>query len=136
MNSKHKRDAGILLHITSLPSPYGIGGDLGGRNAYAVADWMEKADIRLWQLLPLNPTGFGNSPYAPRSTFAGNELLIDLESLMHEGYLSSEDLQSMPSFPDDRVHFQLVQERKLPPLLKKKLPSLFLKRKKIRKKHS
>nr|WP_321304127.1 4-alpha-glucanotransferase [uncultured Sphaerochaeta sp.] len=126
MNSKHKRDAGILLHITSLPSPYGIG-DLG-RNAYAVADWMEKADIRLWQLLPLNPTGFGNSPYAPRSTFAGNELLIDLESLMHEGYLSSEDLLSMPSFPDDRVHFQLVQERKLPVL--KKAAIAFLEKKK------
>ena len=100
MNSKHVRDAGILLHLTSLPSPYGIG-DLG-RNAYAIADWMEQADIRLWQLLPLHPTGFGNSPYAPRSTFAGNELLIDLEALMHEGFLSPEDLASLPSFSDDK----------------------------------
>jgi 4-alpha-glucanotransferase len=112
MNSKHVRDAGILLHLTSLPSPYGIG-DLG-RNAYAIADWMEQADIRLWQLLPLHPTGFGNSPYAPRSTFAGNELLIDLEALMHEGFLSPEDLASSPSFSDDRVLFQKVQEVKLP----------------------
>ncbi len=116
MNSKHKRDAGILLHITSLPSPYGIG-DLG-RYAYRVADWMEKADIRLWQLLPLNPTGFGNSPYAPRSTFAGNELLLDLEVLQYEGFLSAEDLTALPSFPEHKVDFTAVQQYKLP-LLKK-----------------
>lgn len=110
LNSKTVRNAGVLLHITSLPSKYGIG-DLG-QEAYRIADWMHKAKIRLWQLLPLGPTGFGNSPYAPRSTFAGNELLISPDRLHQQQLLSKQDLASLPSYSETRVDFQLVQEHK------------------------
>ncbi len=116
MNTKNVRDAGILLHITSLPSAYGIG-DLG-KDAYAVADWMAEAGVTLWQLLPLGPTGYGNSPYAPRSTFAGNELLVSLDELMHQGFLTTEDCLEHPVFPKDHVDYDMVQRYKLP-LLKK-----------------
>ncbi len=124
MNSKQVRNAGILLHITSLPSRYGIG-DLG-KHAYAAADWMAKADIRLWQMLPLNPTGFGNSPYAPRSTFAGNELLIDLEALQKQHLLDEQALRSFPTFSQDHVDFNAVQAFKMP--LLKKAATAFLKK--------
>jgi len=116
MNSTNVRNAGILLHITSLPSAYGIG-DLG-TDAYAMADWLAKANIRLWQVLPLGPTGFGNSPYAARSTFAGNELMIDPQQLLHQGLLKACDLENHPEFPAERVDFEAVQAWKLP-LLKK-----------------
>lgn len=116
MNSTNVRNAGILLHITSLPSAYGIG-DLG-RGAYAMADWLANAHINLWQVLPLGPTGFGNSPYAARSTFAGNELMIDLEQLVHQGLIKASDVEKHPNFPIERVDFDAVQKWKLP-LLKR-----------------
>lgn len=112
MNSKHVRTAGILLHITSLPSEYGIG-DLG-MHAYRAADWIHKAGMQLWQILPLGPTGFGNSPYAPRSTFAGNEMMISLDMLAEQGLLSSQVLEAHPNFPADHVDFDQVQRWKLP----------------------
>lgn len=112
MNSTNVRNAGILLHITSLPSAYGIG-DLGPE-AYAMADWLAKARINLWQLLPLGPTGYGNSPYAARSTFAGNELMIDLEQLLLQGFLKASDVADHPTFPAQRVDFDAVQRWKLP----------------------
>ena len=74
------RLSGILLHPTSLPSPYGIG-ELG-QEAYDFIDFLEKAGQRLWQILPLTPTGFGDSPYQSFSAFAGQPLLISLDHLI------------------------------------------------------
>ncbi|MBO8437016.1 MAG: 4-alpha-glucanotransferase [Spirochaetes bacterium] len=115
MEINGKRSAGILLHITSLPSEYGIG-DLGPE-AYAVADKLAKAGATLWQVLPLGPTGYGNSPYAQRSAFAGNELLLSPELLYRDGYLSKEDLLH-PDFPSSYVDFQAVEKWKMPRLKK------------------
>ncbi len=85
-----KRKSGILLHITSLPDSPGIG--TLGKSAYAFADWLKKAGQTLWQILPLGPTGYGDSPYASFSTFAGNPLLIDLDDLLERGWADSEDI--------------------------------------------
>lgn len=103
------------MHITSLPSEYGIG-DLGPE-AYAFVDLVAKSGATLWQMLPLGPTGYGNSPYAARSTFAGNELLISPDILLEEGYLNQEDLIH-PEFPEEKVDFQRVYEWKIPVLKK------------------
>jgi len=80
-----QRTSGVLLHITSLPGPYGSG-DLGA-NAYHFVDWLVSAGQRLWQMLPLSPVGPGNSPYTSPSTFAGNPLLVDLDDLVRNGWL-------------------------------------------------
>ena len=104
------------MHITSLPSPHGIG-DLG-EEAYEFADFLAKGKINHWQILPLGPTGFGNSPYAARSTFAGNELLIDLRQLVQDGYLSQEDCANPPLFSLNHVDFGIAGMWKLA-LLKK-----------------
>ncbi|MBO4405044.1 MAG: 4-alpha-glucanotransferase, partial [Treponema sp.] len=82
--SNQLRRAGVLLHITSLPSKEGIG--TLGSSAFAFCDWLKKAGLTLWQVLPLGPTGYGDSPYASFSTFAGNPLLIDLQSLHECGW--------------------------------------------------
>src|SRR6185436_8693881 len=76
------RAAGVLLHPTSLPGPGGIGdiGDIGDE-AIAFLDWMRGAGLRIWQVLPLNPPGYGNSPYGCLSSYAGNPLLISLPSI-------------------------------------------------------
>jgi 4-alpha-glucanotransferase len=84
------RSSGILLHPTSLPGTPGIG--TLGEYAYAFVDWLYSAGQTLWQVLPLGPTGYGDSPYASFSTFAGNPLLIDLETLRKQGYLSERDV--------------------------------------------
>ncbi|HID34314.1 MAG TPA: 4-alpha-glucanotransferase, partial [Anaerolineae bacterium] len=97
-----QRLSGILLHPTSFPGPYGIG-DLG-KQAYAFLDWLAQAKQRLWQVLPLGPTGFGDSPYQCFSAFAGNPLLIDPEDLRRRGYLSYRDL-AVPPFPLNRVDY-------------------------------
>ncbi len=83
---KRKRGAGILLPITSLPSRYGIG--TMGKEAYAFADFLKKAGQTYWQILPVGPTSYGDSPYQSFSTFAGNPYLIDLETLIEEGLLT------------------------------------------------
>ncbi len=100
------RTSGVLLHPTSLPGPYGIG-DLGSE-AYRFVDWLEKAGQRVWQGLPLGPTGYGDSPYQSFSTFAGNTLLISLESLAAEGLLHRSELASPPPFPVDLIDFGWV----------------------------
>src|SRR5215212_9560772 len=82
-----KRVSGILLHPTSLPGPYGIG-DFGPE-AYKFVDFLVTARQSLWQVLPLGPTGYGDSPYACYSAFAGNTLLISPEQLVKEGLLDS-----------------------------------------------
>ena len=91
-----KRYSGILLHPTSLPSPYGIG-DLG-RDAYEFVDFLEKAGQTLWQVLPLGPTGYGDSPYQSYSVFAGQILLISPEKLVEQGLIEKADLRTSPYF--------------------------------------
>ena len=98
-----QRAAGILLHPTSLPGSFGIG-DLGER-AYAFIDFLVAAGQALWQVLPLGPTGYGDSPYACFSAFAGNPLLVDLHRLAAEGDLETAELNHTPQFPDDQVDF-------------------------------
>jgi len=90
-----QRLSGILLHPTSLPSPYGIG-DLGA-GAYAFVDWLAQAGQRLWQVLPIGPTGYGDSPYASFSTFAGNPLLIGFDDLLHDGLINKQELDDHPA---------------------------------------
>ena len=89
-----QRKSGILLHPTSLPGKYGIG-DIG-KGAYQFVDWLSLAGQKLWQVLPLGPTGYGDSPYASFSTFAGNPLLVGLDLLVSEGYLTETDLNDSP----------------------------------------
>ncbi len=103
-----RRGSGVLLHISSLPSPYGIG-DLGP-GAYAFVDQLVKTGQSLWQVLPLNPIDpvHGNSPYSSISAFAGNKLLISPELLFEENLLGREDLDPLPPFPEDRCDFSLV----------------------------
>ncbi len=84
------RKSGILMHITSLPGPYGIGSM--GQEAYAFVDFLEKAGQSCWQILPLNPTGYGDSPYQALSSCAGNHYLIDLDALVREGLLEQEEI--------------------------------------------
>ena len=79
------RKSGILMHITSLPGPYGLG--TMGKDAYDFVDFLAAAGQSLWQILPLTPTGYGDSPYQSCSAFAGNEYLIDLPTLQQEGLL-------------------------------------------------
>jgi len=101
-----ERGAGVLLHPTSLPGPHGSG-DLGAV-AYRFVDWLARARQGFWQILPLGPTGFGNSPYATRSAFAGNPLLISLDRLHERGLLDAGDLEGAPAGSPDRVDFDRV----------------------------
>ena len=93
------RTSGILMHITSLPSPGGIG-DLG-KEAYAFADFLKAAGVKIWQVLPIGPTGYGESPYQSTSAFAGNPMMISLHTLRDEGVLSFEDSEiPVPADPE------------------------------------
>jgi 4-alpha-glucanotransferase len=100
---KFKRASGILLHPTSLPGPYGVG-DLGPA-AYVWLDWLAGADCKLWQVLPLGPTGYGDSPYQCFSAFAGNPYLVSPDILLEQGLLSRTDLSDMPAWNEQRVDF-------------------------------
>jgi 4-alpha-glucanotransferase len=104
------RSSGILLHPTSLPGPFGIG-DLG-QEAYAFANFLDAAGQGLWQVLPLGPTGYGNSPYACYSAFAGNTLLISPAQLVADGLLAGEELATIPEFSEERVDFEAVHKYK------------------------
>lgn len=106
------RASGILLHPTSLPGRYGIG-DLG-LEAHQFIDFLARSEQRLWQILPLGPTGYGNSPYMSFSTMAGNPLLISLEILRDNGFLSDDDLREVPNFPLDTIDFEKVIAWKMP----------------------
>jgi len=97
------RSSGMLLHPTSLPGAYGIG-DLGAE-AYKFIDILAEMGQTLWQVLPLGPTGYGDSPYASFSAFAGNPLLISPALLEKEGLLSFKDLESLPAFPESKVDY-------------------------------
>jgi 4-alpha-glucanotransferase len=100
------RASGVLVHITSLPSPYGIG-DVGPE-AFALVDRLQAADQSWWQALPLGPTGYGNSPYQCLSSFAGNELLISPDCLIDEGLLGASDCDQGCSFPKNAVDYDVV----------------------------
>lgn len=104
------RSSGILLHPTSLPGPFGIG-DLGPQ-AYAFADFLVASGQRLWQVLPLGPTGYGDSPYACYSAFAGNTLLISPEKLVDDKLLVEEDLKGLATGEGERVDFEAVHSSK------------------------
>jgi 4-alpha-glucanotransferase len=97
------RSAGVLMHITSLPGRFGCG-DIG-KSAYQFVDFCSAAGLRLWQVLPLTPTGYGNSPYYSYSAMAGNHLLISPDMLKERGYLSEADIANVPNFPDDHVDY-------------------------------
>lgn len=103
-----KRGSGILLHITSIPSPFGIG-DLGP-DAYTFADFLSDTCQSYWQILPLNQTNldYGNSPYSSFSAFAGNHLLISPERLVRNGFLAESDIQDVPEFSAAKVDYKRV----------------------------
>lgn len=102
----NKRGSGILLHISSLPSDWGVG-DLGPA-AYEFIDFLKSSGQRYWQILPLNPTGtaYGNAPYSSFSAFAGNALLLSLDVLIQVGLLTKADLQPHPPFHRHRVDYK------------------------------
>jgi 4-alpha-glucanotransferase len=106
-----ERASGLLLHITSLPSYGGIG-DLGPA-AYAFADFLAAAKQRLWQVLPLSPTGYGNSPYAALSAFAGNPLLVSLEKLSDWGWMDGARIAGLEG-RSGNVRFDVVGQQKVP----------------------
>ncbi len=97
------RKSGILMHISSLPGPYGVGSM--GAGAYAFVDFLVAAGQSYWQILPLSPTGYGDSPYQSFSTFAGNHYLIDLDTLVSEGLLRPEELTLIHWGNEGRVDY-------------------------------
>jgi 4-alpha-glucanotransferase len=108
---RFERAAGILLHPTSLPGPYGIG-DLGPA-AHQFVDWLAGSGCRLWQVLPLGPTGYGDSPYQCFSSIAGNPYLISPDFLLRENFLHPNDLKEQPDLPSERVDYSRVIPWKL-----------------------
>ena len=108
---KFERSSGILLHPTSLPGPYGIG-DIGPQ-AHRWVDFLAQTGCSLWQVLPLGPTGYGDSPYQCFSAFAGNPYLISPEALLDEDLLHPDDLVDAPAFPSERVDYGAVINWKL-----------------------
>src|ERR1700759_1686942 len=113
-----ERSSGLLLHITSLPSYGGIG-DFGPA-AYAFADFLAAAKQRLWQVLPLNPVGYGSSPYSSISPFSRHPLLISLELLVEWGWLTAAELAEYVAATGThpaRVNFEQVRAAKMPLLV-------------------
>lgn len=100
---KFTRSSGVILHPTSFPGPDGIG-DLGPE-AYQWVNYLHKCGFGLWQILPLGPTGYGDSPYQAFSAFAGNPYLVSAALLLDSDLLTSEDLADRPAFPTDQVDF-------------------------------
>ena len=106
------RESGILMHITSLPSPYGVG--TMGKAAYRFVDFLKKAGQHYWQILPVTPTGFGDSPYQSCSTYAGNHYLIDLDLLVEAGLLKKSEITKIKWFDSpSRVNFGLLYQHRL-----------------------
>ena len=97
------RQAGVCLHITSLPGPYGIGEI--GQHALQFVDTMKKMQLGVWQFLPTGPTAYGDSPYQPLSTFAGNELLIDIGELISSGLLTESEARDLSMLPSRFVDY-------------------------------
>lgn len=103
---KPQRRAGVSLHITSLPGRYGIGEI--GREARNFVDTLRKMELSVWQFLPLGPTAYGDSPYQPLSSFAGNEMLIDIDTLIAEGFLSEDEVEELTTMPDRYTDYGAV----------------------------
>ena len=101
-----RRCSGVLLHISSLPGGHGIG-DLGD-GAYEFVEFLANCGQRIWQVLPLNPTGYGDSPYQCFSAFAGNPFFLDLNALREQGLLSLGDFANAPAFSRDQVDYATV----------------------------
>ncbi|HEX3602009.1 MAG TPA: 4-alpha-glucanotransferase, partial [Lacipirellulaceae bacterium] len=116
------RSSGVLLHPTSLPGPFGIG-DFGPE-AYRFVDFLHAAGQKLWQVLPLNPTGYADSPFQSFSASAGNPMLISLDRLAEERILSKEDLRTLPIFPSESVDYGAAIRFKIP-LLQKAAANFF-----------
>lgn len=117
------RVSGILLHPTSLPGRFGVG-ELGPE-AYRFADFLAETQQGVWQVLPLGPTGYGDSPYQCFSAFAGNPLLVSVEKLVEAGDLQPVDaVLTFPAFSQDQVEFGRVIDYKIP-LLKKAAENFF-----------
>ena len=102
-NSAQKQQAGASLHITSLPGPYGIG-ELG-QSARSFVDKLKRMRLSVWQFLPTGPTAYGDSPYQSLSTFAGNEMLIDIDDLIGLGLLSSDEVSELTTLPQQHVDY-------------------------------
>jgi 4-alpha-glucanotransferase len=98
-----QRSSGLLLHPTCLPGRFGIG-ELGPQ-AYELIDFIADSGMTLWQVLPLGPTGFADSPYQCLSAFAGNTLLIPPAQLVADEFLAAEEVEPVPAFPTDQVAF-------------------------------
>jgi len=107
-----ERNSGIILHITSLPGQEGIG--TLGKEAFRFVDFLHETGQKLWQILPLGPVGYGNSPYQCYSAFAGNPMLIDLQLLVDDGLLTEKDFKNRPKFPAKYVDFEKVESWKYP----------------------
>ena len=106
------RESGVLMHITSLAGKYGVG--TMGKPAFDFVDFLKKAGQSCWQILPLTPTGYGDSPYQSCSTFAGNHYLIDLQKLVEDGLLNTEEIESVRwSDTEEKVNFGLLYNHKL-----------------------
>jgi len=101
-----QRSSGVLLHPTALPGLYGIG--TLGKEAFSFIDWLKMAHQSYWQICPLAPTGYGDSPYQGLSAFAGNPNLIDLDYLVEQGLLGDEDLSPLANLPADHVDYGLL----------------------------
>src|SRR5438309_8029932 len=110
-----ERACGTLLHVTSLPSPGGIG-DLG-EEAYRFIDFLAASHQRLWQVLPTSPAATGNSPYSATSAFAGNPLFISVERLAAHGWLNHQEARDLPA-PSPKVNFEQLSKTNQPLLRK------------------
>ncbi len=111
---KFPRTSGILLHPTSLPSPHGIG-DLGDE-ADRFVDWLLEAKQSVWQVLPLGPIGYGDSPYQSFSAFAGNTLLVSLDALVTAGWLRHDEVSAPAALGAGPCDYAAVNAFKLPRL--------------------
>ena len=111
------RESGILMHITSLPGPYGVG--TMGKEAFRFVDFLKEAGQTHWQILPLTPTGYGDSPYQSCSAYAGNPYLIDLEQLVRDGLLKKAELKAITwNNREDRVDFGILYNNRMAVLRK------------------
>lgn len=108
---QEKRASGIILHPTSLPGPYGIG-DLGPA-AHTFVDLLRDSGCSVWQVMPLGPTGYGDSPYQCFSAFAGNPLLVSPDLLVEEGLLSPPELEDLPAFEPESVDYSIAIDAKM-----------------------
>ena len=121
------RQSGVLMHLTSLPSRGGIG--TMGQAAYDFIDFIRDSGMTIWQMLPIGPTGYAESPYQSVSTYAGNPLLIDFDLLESEGLLPHGSYEPLPA--GDRIDFEAVKAQKTTKIWEKKTCSTRALRKKM-----